>query len=365
MNHGAYGLTPLEVMKAQRNWRQRIERQPARFYANELPDLIRKAIAPLARLVGADPERTVLLENTTAGLNAVLRSLSFAPGERVVTTSHVYDSAREIVRYRGLRTGVELVEVPVPMPLTDHAEILEPLVAELTPRTRLVIIDHVTSPSALIMPVAEIVAACRERGIPVLVDGAHAPGMLDLDVTAIGAHWYVGNAHKWLSSAKGAAFLVAAPDAPPIHPAVISHAYGQGLVAEFGKIGTRDPSAWLSLPKAVAVHEQLGGAKMRARNRAVANEAGTALAAALGTSLAGGDGLHAAMVTIRLPDAGPATPARAAAIRDALWELHQTEVAVKALGEALLLRISVHAYNAAEEVTGLAEPLTAILAEGS
>lgn len=368
LNHGAYGATPRALFERQNEWRLRMEAQPPRFFMNELPGLIRGAAGAFADFVGAAAERTVLLENATSGVNAVLRSLRFAPGERIVTTDHVYGAVRNTLRFAAERSGATVVEVPVAMPLRAAADAADAVERALDERTRLVVIDHVASPSALVFPVADVVRRCRARGIPVLVDGAHAPGHVDLDVDAIGADWYVGNAHKWLCAPKGAAFLAVGVDAArrEIHPTTISHAYGQGFAAEFGKIGTRDPSAWLCIPDAIDLHRRLGGRALRDRNAALAASAGAALAAGLESELGGtAPGSFGAMVTVRLPCALEATWANAARLRDRLWRDHRVEALVTAVAGSLWLRLSVHAYNDEADFAGLPEAVRAALAAES
>ena len=362
LNHGAYGATPREILERQNEWRLRMEAQPPRFFMNELPDLVREAAAGLADFVRAAPERTVLLENATSGINAVLRSLRFAPGDRIVTTDHVYGAVRNTLRFVAERSGAVVVEVPVPMPLRAASDVTDILETALDARTRLVVVDHVASPSALLFPVAEIVRRCRARGIPVLVDGAHAPGLVDLDVAAVGADWYVGNAHKWLCAPKGAAFLSAAAGAEEVRPTTISHAYGQGLAAEFGKIGTRDPSAWLCIPDAIEFHRRLGGRALRKRNAALARSAGGALAAALQTEPGGPAGSFASMVTVRLPGDLGATWENAGRIRERLWQGHRVEVLVAAVAGSLWLRLSVFAYNDEADLAILPDAVRAALA---
>ena len=362
LNHGAYGATPRELFDRQTEWRLRMEAQPPRFFMNELPALVRDAAGALAGFVGAAPERTVLLENATSGINAVLRSLRFAPGERIVTTDHVYGAVRNTLRFVAGRTGAQIVEVPVPMPLRDPGHVADAIERALDPRARLVVVDHVASPSALVFPIADIVGRCRARGVPVLVDGAHAPGLVDLDVDAIAADWYVGNVHKWLCAPKGAAFLAAGEDAAGIHPTTISHAFGQGLAAEFGKIGTRDPTAWLCIPDAIDFHRRLGGHALRSRNAALARAAGIGLAAALDTELGGPAAQFPAMVTVRLPCNLDATWENAARIRDRLWEDRRVEALVAAVAGRLWLRLSVFAYNDATDFDGLPEAVRSALA---
>ena len=365
LNHGAYGATPRELFERQNEWRLRMEAQPPRFFMNELPGLVREAAAALAEFAGAIPERTVLLENTTSGINAVLRSLRFTPGDRIVTTDHVYGAVRNTLRFVAGRSGAEVVEVPVPMPLRAAFEVTDAIEPALDERTRLVVVDHVASPSALVFPIADIVRRCRARGVPVLVDGAHAPGLVDLDVGGIGADWYVGNVHKWLCAPKGAAFLTAGEGAAEIHPTTISHAFGQGFAPEFGKIGTRDPSPWLCIPDAIALHRRLGGRALRERNAALARSAGSALAAALDSELGGPTSSFGAMVTVRLPCALDATWENAGRIRDRLWQDHRVEVLVGAVGGCLWLRLSVFAYNEKADFEGLPEAVRSALAAES
>lgn len=225
------------------------------------------------------------------------------------------------------------------------------------------VIDHITSPSALILPVEDIVRHCHDRGIPVLIDGAHAPGMIDLDVDRIGADYYVGNCHKWLCAPKGSAFLAIGRNAPGvIHPNVISHAFGQGFTAEFDKVGSRDPSAWLSVPAAIAFHTRLGGPSLRERNRALAIAEGNRLAAALGEPLSGPETMLGSMACVRLPDTVPAERENAAFLHDHIWQHRRAEVLVVVLHGALWMRISAHAYNEAADYDGLAEAVISGLA---
>jgi isopenicillin-N epimerase len=364
INHGAFGALPRVIAAQQAAWRERMERNTARFFMTELPDALREAAAGLAGFVGTAPDRLGFVTNATAGVNAVVRSLPFAPGDEILTTDHAYNAVRNALLYVASRNGGSVIAAPVGIPVVDAQQILGAITNSITPRTRLVVVDHVASASALEFPVAAIAALCRDRGIPLLVDGAHAPALLDLNVDAIGADWYVGNCHKWLNAPKGAGFL-AVSDRPtlPVHPLAISHAYGQGFTAEFDKIGTHDPSAALAVPAAIGFHHWLGGAAMRARNRRLAHDIATALAAEWGTELAGGLDLCHAMVSIRLPGAIPPTREACAAIQESLWRRHRFEAAITAAVGSLYLRISVHAYNDAADYAGLGAAVLEAIAE--
>ncbi len=335
INHGAFGALPRAVAAAQAAWRERMERNTARFFTTELPGAVRAAASALADFVGTAPGRLGFVTNATAGVNAVLRSIPFAPGDEILTTDHAYNAVRNALLYVAHQSGASVTVAPVGLPVADARQILSAITNTITPRTRLIVVDHVASASALEFPAAAIATLCRDWGIPLLVDGAHAPALLDLNVDAIGADWYVGNCHKWL------------------HPLAISHGYGQGFTEEFDAIGTHDPSAALAVPTAIEFHHWLGGGAMRARNRHLAHTIASALAAEWGTALAGPPDLCHAMVSIRLPGAIPPTHEARAVIQNTLWSRHRIEAAVTAAIGSLYLRISVHAYNDAADYADL------------
>jgi isopenicillin-N epimerase len=312
----------------------------------ELPDALRQAATRLAAFVGARADDLAFVENATAGCNAVLRSFPFRSGDEVLVTDHGYPAVRKATEYAALRSSARVIEATVPFPLEAPAQVVEAVASRIGPRTRLAIIDHITSPTAVVFPVHEIAALLHRAGVRVLIDGAHAPGMVDLDVPALGADWYVGNCHKWLMAPKGSAFLWADPARQAdLHPTVISHGYGQGLTAEFDWVGTRDPSAWLATPSAIDFHEALGGTGLRERNVRLADEAGSLLARRWQTERGAPDLLTGSMVSIRLPIAGQASPERAQELRAWLYHEHRIEVAVVAFGGALWARVSAQAYN--------------------
>jgi isopenicillin-N epimerase len=348
LNHGSFGATPRAVLAAQDEWRRRMERRPTGFMAYELPAALRDAAARLAGFLGARGDDLAFVENATAGCNAVLGSLALGPGDEILVIDHGYAAVRKAAEHAAARAGARVVEAILPFPAPTATAIVESVAGRLGPRTRLAIFDHVTSPTALVLPIAQLVALCRSAGAPVLVDGAHAPGMLELDVPAAGADWYVGNCHKWLMAPKGAGFLWASPERQAgLHPPVISHGLGQGFLAEFDWIGTRDPSGWLAVPAAIDFHERLGGARLRRRNRAVVQDAANGLAASWRTIRGADDaGLAGSMATVRLPlPAGESTPERALELRRRLDCEHRIEVPVISFAGALWVRISAQAYN--------------------
>jgi isopenicillin-N epimerase len=363
VNHGSYGATPRVVLAAQREWQRRMEAQPVRFFGREAAPALRAAAGRLAAFVGARSDDLVFIENATAGCNTVLRALDFAAGDEILVLSHGYGAVTKAARYVASRTGARVVEAPVPFPRADEDALVAAVVGAITPRTKLALLDHITSGSALVLPMARLTAACHVAGVPVLVDGAHAPGNLDLDVPATGADWYVGNCHKWLCAPKGCAFLWVQPERQAgLHPLVISHGYGQGFLAEFDWIGTRDISAWLAVTAALDFHERLGGSGLRARNRALAAEAATMLAGRFGTETGLGNGAPQAMALVRLPIAGDAPPGGAPALWQRTLDLG-TDAQLPELGGAIWLRISAQAYNTLDDYERLADLLTAELSQ--
>jgi isopenicillin-N epimerase len=356
LNHGSFGAVPRVVLAEQQGWQARMERNPTRFLALDLPDALRAAARALAAFVGGTGPDLVFLENATAGCNTVLASLRLSPGDEILLTDHAYAAVRKAAEHAAARAGATVTEVRVPFPLHDPAEIVAPLAARLGPRTRLVILDHVASPTAALFPVHELTRLCHDAGAQVLIDGAHAPGMLTLDIPSIGADWYVGNCHKWLMAPKGSGFLWAPPArAAELHPLVISHGYGQGFAAEFDWIGTRDPTAWLCVPAAIAFHLRLGGAALRERNTRLARAAASLLAARWRTERGTADRLTGAMATVRLPLAGEATIERALALRDGLLDDHRIDAAIIPFAGSLWARVSAQAYNEAADYQRLAD----------
>lgn len=363
VNHGSYGATPRCVLAAQDAWRARMEAQPTRFVSRDLPGAIRHAAGELARFLGTEPADTVFVENATVGCNAVLRSLTLRPGDEIVVLDHGYGAVTKAARHVASRAGARVVTAAVPFPRPDDAGVVAAVSACLGARTRLAVIDHITSPTALVLPVAAISACCRAAGVPVLIDGAHAPGNLDLDVLAIGADWVTGNCHKWLSAPKGCGFLWARRDRQEgLHPVTISHGYGGGFLAEFDWTGTRDCTPWLATGAALDFHEKLGGAALRVRSASLAAAAAARLARRLGTETgAAPDAPGCSMGLVRLPLEGWVDEARALALRSCLLDLG-TDAPVSAVAGLAWLRLSVAPYNESSDFDRLADLVVELIA---
>jgi isopenicillin-N epimerase len=355
LNHGGFGLTPNLVLAAQDAWRARIERDPTRFLTFELEELLRDATAVVAPAVGAAPEDLVFVENATSGLNAVLRGIELEAGDEILMTSLAYPAIRKAALYAASRVGARLVEAEVKLPLAGDADILRAVAARLTKRTRLAVFDHIASHSALVMPAAALTRLAREAGAAVMIDGAHAPGMIPLDVAAIGADWYVGNLHKWFFAPRSCGFLWAARSVQAAtHPLAISHGYTEGFRAEFEWTGTRDATAALAAPAGIDFHRRLGGADLMARNQTLVHEAAAGLVRDWGTEAIAPLSSFASMAVVRLPLGGEATAARAGTLMRELDERHHIAAAVVALAGALWVRVSAQAYNDAADYRRLA-----------
>jgi isopenicillin-N epimerase len=260
LNHGSFGACPAPVLAAQQRWRDTLERDATGFFDLQYDAAVAEARQVLAAFLGADPAGLVFITNSTTGVNAVLRSIgpTLRAGDEILVTDHTYNACRNAVDAVAGVSGARVVVAHVPFPITAAAEATEAVLAKAGAHTRLALIDHVTSSTALVLPVADIVAAL-EPDVPVLIDGAHAPGMVPLHLDALGASYSVGNCHKWMCAPKGAAYLhVRADRRPMVDPLVISHGWNAGARSTGNRLhdlfdwpGTHDPSAWLSVPTAI------------------------------------------------------------------------------------------------------------------
>ena len=375
LNHGSFGACPRVVMERQQELRARMEAQPLKFLYRDLEGLLDEARAPLAALLGSDPDDLAFVPNATTGVNTVLRSLSFAPGDELLVTDHEYNACRNALDFVAERSGARVVVAEIPFPIDRADTVVARILEQVTDRTKLLLIDHVTSPTGVVNPVETLVAAMSDRGIDTLVDGAHAPGMLPLDLQALGAAYYTGNCHKWLCTPKGSAVLYVRRDRQArIRPLTISHGANSDrrdrsrFRLEFDFCGTDDYTPFLCIPAALEFLAGLfpdGIAGLQRHNRALALAGRDLLCEALGTPPPVPDDMIGSLASVVLPwsDVPLKMPEGIDLDQVTMWEQHRIEVPImrwSALG-LRLLRISPQAYNRVEQYEFLADAVRSFL----
>jgi isopenicillin-N epimerase len=364
LNHGAFGSCPRPVQETADALRRRFERAPMQFVMRDAECLIDTARAAAAPLMGADGEDLVFVQNATTAVCTVLASLPPRPGDELLVTDHAYNACRNALNLHAQRTGMSVVVARVPFPCAGSDEVVAAVLDAVTPRTRLALLDHVSSPTALVFPVAELVRALTARGVDTLIDGAHAPGMVPLDLRALGATYYAANLHKWCGVPKTAAVLYVRRDRQAdLHPLVIGHGANSPrtdrsrFLLEFDWIGTHDPSAAMSLPAALRYMNGLlpgGLAALRDRNHDLVVRARALLMDALGLQAPCPAAMLGAMATLPLPGRMSMS---APALYEALWRKHRIEAPVfdwPAPGR-MMLRVCAQIYNDLPQYQRLAE----------
>ncbi len=265
LNHGSFGARPRQILESQNKRRAEFEARPIEWLDRRRHDMIEAAKQKLGSFIGMTPANFGFVTNATGGINAVLRSLTFNPGDELLTTNHVYNAVRKTMKYLAAKVpggGAKYIEVAVPFPVASPEQIIRAIESAITPRTRILVVDHITSPTAVIFPIKQIIDLCTSRNVDVIIDGAHAPGMIPLNVEELGAAYYAGNLHKWTCAPLGSAFLWVRPDKQTanggIHPTTISHFLDENFINEFNWQGTRDITPWLCIQDSLAWFEGPG-----------------------------------------------------------------------------------------------------------
>jgi isopenicillin-N epimerase len=367
LNHGSFGACPIAVQQKQQWWRQRLEQDPMRFYVLDYEELLDRSRQALAAFVGADPADLVFVPNATTGVNAVLRSLDLRSGDELLTTSHEYNASRNALEFVAAQVGATVVVADIPFPIADAEQVKAAIFAKVSARTRLLLIDHVTSQTGLVMPIASILPTLAAEGIETLVDGAHAPGMLPLNLANLGATYYTGNAHKWLCAPKSAAFLyVERLRQDQIRPLAISHGANSPrqdrsrFQLEFDWTGTPDPSAMLSVPTAIDYLGSLlpgGWPELMQHNRQLAIAARRLLCDVLEVPPPCPETMLGAMAVLPLPDGDWKTLYQQLVDRFAI----QVQIMPWPQSPQRILRISAQLYNQLADYAYLAEALKEVM----
>jgi isopenicillin-N epimerase len=361
LDHGGFGVAPLEVLRFSFRMREAVEAAPRPFFDAECRPRWRDVAARVAQRFSARPDDLALVDNVTDGVNAVLRSLTFQLGDEILVTSMTYGAVALAARRIGVQMGAAIVEANIPFPAPSPERCVEAIRAALTSRTKLAILDHITSPTALVMPVAEMARACRERGVRVLVDGAHAPGAVPLDIPSIGADWCVGNLHKWYFAPRGCGFLWAHPDRRErLVPTVLSWDIDKPFPQSFEWTGTRDPSAWLSVPAAFDFMDRFGEAEVRKHNHDLVMAGSRLLARAWNVEIETSESMIGAMTLVPLPEMPgfSATEEARAKVQRTLWQAHAIACPCILFERRLYMRICAQIYNGISDYENLARAVT-------
>lgn len=347
LNHGSFGATPREVLEARDAWSRRYEADPVRFELDELGPRLRGLAERLGRWLSAPASELVFVDNASSGVSAVLRSWRFAPGDVIVTTSLGYLAVNRALAWLAERSGAQVHVIRLPFPVSSADELADAFVAGLPDRAAMAVFDHVTSATGLVLPVERMVAACRARGIPTLVDGAHAPGMLPVDLSAIGADFWTGNLHKWAFAPKGVAVLHARAR---WHAALRPPTLSNGLVwagrpdlafaNEFDYQGTKDPANWLATGAALDFAERLGWDRIRSHDLALRRSLAERWCRAFGVTAPAPDEVLGALATLPLPD----PTVDAAALNRHLRERHRIQAMFPSFGGRSWFRLSAQIY---------------------
>jgi isopenicillin-N epimerase len=364
LNHGSFGACPREVIEAQQRWQLEMERNPVEFLGRRSADLLAHARAQLGKALGANGDHLVFIPNATSGVNIVAQSFPLSVGDEVLATDLEYGACDAMWEHVCAQRGARYRRVPIPLPY-EREQVVDRLLAAITPRTRLIFTSHITSGTALILPVAQLCRAARERGIMTLIDGAHAPGQIALSIDDVGADFYVGNCHKWLCAPKGAGFLHARSEHHAMLDAtVISWGYAAGVEgrpafdAYLGRSvierrlqwqGTRDIAAWLAVPQALDFLARHDWPAVRARCHDLARHALQVLTQRHGLAPISMDDDWAQMVAIPVPPQDPE------ALRQRLYDESQIEIAVTSRAGQTFVRLSVQGYNTPQDVERLLE----------
>ena len=371
LNHGSFGATPTAVLELQGDLRAQMEADPVRFLDDVSKELWANSLEVLSRFLNADPAGMAFVTNTTGGVNTVLRSLEFSGGDEILVPDHSYQACWNAVDFVTGRAGAKTVVVPIPFPVESDDEVVEAVLSHVTERTRLAMIDTVTSPTGLRMPFERLVEELQSRGVDVLLDAAHGPGIVPLDLGRLQPAYCTGNLHKWICTPKGSAFLHVRSDRMErIRPLTISHGASvpgsveESFRLEFDWQGTSDPSPWLCIPKSL---EYVGGLvdggwpAIMEQNRSLALAAREILSEALGTPLPCPDSMLAALGTVLMPEGGPVATSvfDGDLLHTSLLEDYGIQVPVFNWSHhgRRYLRVSAHLYNHIDEYHYLADAL--------
>ena len=362
LNHGSFGARTVEVFEAQQAIKRSFESSPVDFL-DRRQHLITEARQCICSFVGADADGFGFVENATAGVGAVISSAKLEQGDEILTTSLVYNGVRQLLKHHCKENGLLYREVDILLPVESNDSIVSLIESSMTSKTALLVVDHIASVSAVVFPVKDIIQLCRQKSVLVLVDGAHAPGMVELSINSLQPDWYVANLHKWTCAPIGAAFVWAnASHRKSTHPLTISHGLDEGLQKEFDWQGTRDVSAWIAAVDAVKSGAEIGWDTIRAHNHELALWMQDHLLKAWNAeSLTPIDGnMLGSMATVYLPENAPNELDSCIALRDEIYEKYALEVPIFPIQGRGALRVSAQLYSSEEDIERLLAAISSI-----
>jgi isopenicillin-N epimerase len=366
LNHGSFGAAPRPVFENYQKWQRRLEEQPVYFIDRELPDLLKKARGVLGEYINAPDSDLVYVPNATYGVNIVARSLGLLPGDELLTTDHEYGACVRAWQFMSLKRGFNIIQQPIHLPVGSPEETVEQFWRGVSDKTKIIFISHITSSTAQHFPVEAICARARQEGILTMVDGAHAPGQIPLDLGAVGADFYTGNAHKWLCSPKGAAFLYTRPERQPlVEPLIVGWGWGKERAFSYGSdyldylqwVGTNDVSAYLAVPAAIQFQEEFDWPTVRERCHRLLNKALdriqhiTELDPVYDSELA-----YHQMAIAPLPRQNDLRD-----VKERLLEEYHIEIPLIEWKDAHYIRVSVQGYNNQDDIDALIAALRVLL----
>lgn len=362
LNHGSFGACPKPVFDEYQRWQLELERQPVEFLGRRFASLMHIAREKLAAYVGTQVDHLVYVPNVTTAINIVARSLNLEPGDEVLTTDHEYGAIERTWRFVCTKRGARYVSQPIPVPVTTPEAVLDALWRGVTPRTRVITLSHITSPTALTLPVEAICRRAREAGLLTIVDGAHTIGQIPLALDELGADIYTSNCHKWLCAPKGSAFLYARPDVQPwLEPLIVSWGWQSEtpspsrFIDEQEYTGTRDIAAYLATPAAIEFLQARRWDQVRTECHALAVEAQARVAALARETVLSSPEWFVQMVSAPLP------PCDLATLKTRLYDEFQVEVPLVRWNGRCLMRISIQGYNTRADIDRLVQGLEALL----
>lgn len=360
LNNGSFGSVPKIILEEYEKLNRQIEKEPIEFFLRQYFPMIRESAKKLSDFVGVSSKDLVFVENATAGINTILNSIApiLNKDDEIIFTNYVYPAIKNAIYYICKKTGSLAREIFIPYPIENDKIIFNSIEEGLSRKTKIAVIDHIASSTSVILPIKDIVKLCKANGTLILIDGAHSPGMIDLNINELSPDFYVGNCHKWLYTPKGTALLYCRKELQELlHPLVISLDYGKGFTNEFDWVGTRNPSSWLSVPKALEFYNGIGKQEIQSYIHNLSIEASELIIKELNINMNLNRKLHGAMVSFPIENEKFSNRTNPNELRNLIYDKYKIEVPFFNFNGKILFRISSQIYNELYDYEKLIYPL--------